>query len=71
MTLMLQVDAIVIVTRLGVVRQPKLKEMRRMLTTSSVSALGFIVTGERTGDDYRREYYGHQDLPNGRQQQVG
>ena len=71
MTLMLQVDAIVIVTRLGVVRQPMLKEMRRMLTTSSVSALGFIVTGERTGDDYRREYYGHQDLPNGRQQQVG
>lgn len=56
MTLMRQVDALVMTTRLGVVRRPMLKELRRMLETSSVSALGFIVTGERTAEDYRRDY---------------
>jgi polysaccharide biosynthesis transport protein len=56
MTLMRQVDALVITTRLGVVRRPMLKELRRMLETSPVSALGFIVTGERTAEDYRRDY---------------
>jgi hypothetical protein len=39
------------------VRRPMLKELRRMLETSSVSALGFIVTGERTAEDYRRDYH--------------
>jgi succinoglycan biosynthesis transport protein ExoP len=58
MTVMRQVDALVITTRLGVVRRPMLKELRRMLETSSVSALGFIVTGERTAEDYRRDYHG-------------
>jgi polysaccharide biosynthesis transport protein len=55
MILMRQVDALVIATRLGVVRQPMLKELHRMLETSSVSALGFIVTGERAAEDYRRD----------------
>jgi Mrp family chromosome partitioning ATPase len=59
MTLMRQVDALVITTRLGVVRQPMLQEMRRMLKTSSVPALGFIVTGERTADDYRRDHHSY------------
>jgi receptor protein-tyrosine kinase len=71
MTLMRQVDAFVITTRLAVVRRPMLKELRRMLETSSVSALGFIVTGERTAEDYRRDYYGNGAQVSRRRQHVG
>lgn len=71
MTLMQQVDALVVVTRLGVVRQGMLKELRRILATSSVWGLGFIVTGERTAEDYRRDYYGYDVASSTREQRAG
>ena len=44
MTLMTQIDTLVVVARLGTVRYPMLKELRRILDASSVSALGVVIT---------------------------
>lgn len=52
MILMKHVDALVIVARLGVVRQAMLGEMRRVLGASAVSVLGVVVTGVDPVDGY-------------------
>lgn len=52
MTLMRHVDALVVIARLGVVRYPMVKEMRRFLDASSVSALGVVITGVDPTEGY-------------------
>jgi Mrp family chromosome partitioning ATPase/capsular polysaccharide biosynthesis protein len=52
MTLMRYVDALVAVARLGVVRKPMLKELRRGLEASSIRTLGVVITGAETSDTY-------------------
>jgi len=45
MTLSARVDALLLVTRLNVVRRPMLTEMRRILDSSPAVPLGFVLTG--------------------------
>lgn len=52
LTLMAQVDALVAVARLGVVRHPMLKDLRRIMTASSVATLGVVITGVDPSDGY-------------------
>lgn len=52
-TLSTKVDALVVVSRLNVVRRPELLEMRRLLDSVPVTKLGLVLTGterERKGD---------------------
>lgn len=42
-------DAVILVTRLNVIRRPMLDELRRILDTSSAATLGFVVTGSDSG----------------------
>lgn len=63
MTLMTEVDAVVIVARMGVVRYPMLGELRRILDASSVSALGVVITGADVMSGYGSySQYGGQDV---------
>jgi capsular exopolysaccharide synthesis family protein len=56
MTLSARVDAILVVTRLGIVNRPMLTDLSRELETSPASKLGFVVTGI----DLKAGYgYGH------------
>jgi capsular exopolysaccharide synthesis family protein len=53
MTLSTKVDALVIVSRLNLVRRPALTELRRLLGSIPIAKLGLVVTGadsERKGD---------------------
>jgi Mrp family chromosome partitioning ATPase/capsular polysaccharide biosynthesis protein len=52
MTLMTQVDALIVVARMGLVRYPMLKELRRVLHASSVNALGAVITGAEVMPGY-------------------
>jgi len=52
MTLMKEVDALVVVARLGVVRYPMLKDLRRTLDASAASALGVVITGVDASEGY-------------------
>jgi succinoglycan biosynthesis transport protein ExoP len=56
MTLSGRVDALLIVTRLNVVRRPMLAEVRRALDSSPVARLGFVLTGARLEE---ANGYGH------------
>jgi non-specific protein-tyrosine kinase len=56
-----KMDAIVVVTRLGIQR-PQLEELARQLRTCRAPVLGFILTGVRHGDTYNYGY-GY-ELPN-------
>lgn len=58
MTLSAQVDALMVVTRFGVVRRPMLAELRRLLEASPAEKLGFVVTAAdlEKGDGYRYGY---------------
>ena len=55
MTLSANVDAVLVVTRLRVVRRPMLAELRRLLDASPAAQLGFVATGAELEDGYRRE----------------
>jgi len=47
MTLSTRADAILVVTKLSVVRRPMLAELRRMLEKTPTRKLGYVVTGSR------------------------
>jgi Mrp family chromosome partitioning ATPase len=52
MSLTTVVDALMIVTRINVVRRPMLKELKRVLDTLPTEKLGFIVTGAELEESY-------------------
>lgn len=55
-----KVDALLVVTHLGLVRRPLLAELRRVLETAPVVKLGFVVTGVKAEDGYGSGYgYGY------------
>jgi capsular exopolysaccharide synthesis family protein len=59
MTLSAEVDAVILVVRLNVIRRPILREVRRRLATSPAMKLGFVLTGtEREGGYGYAKYYG-------------
>jgi len=58
MTLSARVDAILVVTRINVVRRHMLQELRRVLDTAPAAKLGFIVTGAGEEEGYGYGY-GH------------
>jgi len=47
LTLSTRVDALVLVARVSTVRRPMLREVRRMLETSTTATLGVVLTGAR------------------------
>jgi tyrosine-protein kinase len=51
MTISANVDGVVLVTRMNVLRRPLLGELHRLLGTSPAETLGFVVTGAEAGDD--------------------
>jgi Mrp family chromosome partitioning ATPase len=46
------VDALMVVTRMNVVRRPMLNELRRLLDASPAHSLGFVVTGAEGEEGY-------------------
>jgi succinoglycan biosynthesis transport protein ExoP len=52
MTLSARVDALIVVTRLNVVRRPMLAEIRRLLHASPAAPIGFVATGAQLEDAY-------------------
>lgn len=56
MTMSAQTDGIVVVTRLNVVSRPILRELRRLLDTTPVPKLGFVVTGGKESEPYGTAY---------------
>jgi Mrp family chromosome partitioning ATPase len=64
MTLSTDVDAIVVVTRLGRVQRPMLHELARQLRAVRASVLGYVATGAEHGDSYSYMYetYAHDEL---------
>jgi polysaccharide biosynthesis transport protein len=52
MTLSARIDALLVVTRLNVVRRPMLGEVRRVLHSSPAAQLGFVLTGARLEEAY-------------------
>jgi polysaccharide biosynthesis transport protein len=51
MTISANVDGVVLVTRMDVLRRPLLVEIHRLLATSPAETLGFVVIGAEAGDD--------------------
>ena len=56
-TISTKVDALLIVTRLRVINRSMLSDMRRVLASCPVPALGFVLTGVRVDDIYHRDSY--------------
>ena len=52
MALSASVDALMVVTRMNIVRRPMLNELRRLLDASPAHSLGFVVTGAEGEDGY-------------------
>jgi capsular exopolysaccharide synthesis family protein len=70
MTLSAKVDAVIVLTRLGVLRRKTLDELRRVLGNCRAAKLGFIVTGAELEPDRKYGYgygygYGVERLPAG------
>ena len=61
MTLSAQVDAILVVTRLGIVNRPMLTDLSRELGGSPARKLGFVVTGADVKTGYGA--YGYGQMP--------
>jgi Mrp family chromosome partitioning ATPase/capsular polysaccharide biosynthesis protein len=59
LTLSAKVDAVIVVTRMEVVRRPMLAELRRLLETMPASKLGFVVTGAEAEEMYGYGYGGY------------
>lgn len=51
-----KVDALLVVTHLGLIRRPLLAELRRVLDTAPVVKLGFVLTGVKPEDGYGYGY---------------
>jgi Mrp family chromosome partitioning ATPase/capsular polysaccharide biosynthesis protein len=60
MTLSSRVDALLVVTRLNIVRRPMLAELRRLLEATPVPTLGYMVTGAALETGYGAGY-GYED----------
>jgi capsular exopolysaccharide synthesis family protein len=58
-TLSAKVDAVIVLTRLGVVRRKTLDELRRVLGNCSAAKLGFVVTGAELEPDAGKYGYGY------------
>jgi non-specific protein-tyrosine kinase len=56
MTLSDEVDALLIVTRLNILRRRTLDELSRVLASSPAPALGFVLTGAELEDGYAEEH---------------
>ncbi len=67
MTLSPNMDALIVVTRMNVIRRPMLNELRRLLDSSPARKLGFLVTGAESEDGYGYGYggYGHRGYDQG------
>lgn len=52
MALSANVDALMVVTRMNIVRRPMLNELRRLLESSTAQTLGFVVTGAESEEGY-------------------
>ena len=59
MALSANVDALLLVTRMNVVRRPMLHELRRLIDATPAHVLGFIVTGARSEEGYGYGYGYH------------
>ena len=57
MALTAKVDAVVLVTRLNVLRRPMVTEVRRLLTTAPALSLGFVLTGAGGDESYESASY--------------
>jgi polysaccharide biosynthesis transport protein len=57
MALSAVVDAMLIVTRLRVVRRSTVDELQRLLETTPATKLGFVITDADLGEDYGISYY--------------
>jgi polysaccharide biosynthesis transport protein len=53
------VDAVVLVTRLNRLRKPTLAEVGRLLESTPINVLGFVVTDAEAEDHYGYGYYGY------------
>jgi capsular exopolysaccharide synthesis family protein len=62
-------DAVVVVTRMDVVRRPMLAELRRLLDAMPVHKLGFVVTGAELEENHAYMYGGSPDAKPRRQPQ--
>ncbi len=62
MALTAHVDALVVVTRLGVVRRHMIEEVKRLLTASPITVLGVVIT-DATLDEPGMGYGNYYDLP--------
>jgi non-specific protein-tyrosine kinase len=67
LTLSAKVDAVIVVTRMDVVRKPMLVELRRLLEAMPASKLGFVVTGAESEEVHGYGYGGYDYLPYERQ----
>jgi tyrosine-protein kinase len=54
-----RVDALIVVTRLNILRRPMLTELRRVLHTLPAQQLGYVVTGAHLDDGYTYGYGGY------------
>jgi Mrp family chromosome partitioning ATPase len=67
-----KVDAVMVVTRMDVLRRPMLVELKRLLDTMPAHKLGFIVAGAETEEGYGYGYGGyHYYRPSPARQKVG
>ncbi len=57
MALTAKVDALVLVSRLNVLRRPMVTELRRLLSNAPAVALGFVLTGAHLEDSYESVGY--------------
>lgn len=57
MTLSAKVDALLVVTRLNVLRRPMLAELRRVLEACPAAKLGFVLAGADADEGYAYGYY--------------
>lgn len=59
LTLSAKIDAVIVVTRMEVIRKPMLAELRRLLETMPARKLGFVVTGAESEETYGYGYGGY------------
>jgi Mrp family chromosome partitioning ATPase/capsular polysaccharide biosynthesis protein len=71
MTLSARVDAILVVTRINVVRRHMLQELKRLLDTTRAPKLGFVLTGAGDEEGYGYGYgYGYESHPEKEREQL-
>lgn len=59
LTLSAKVDAVIVVTRMEIVRRPMLSELKRLLDTMPASKLGFVVAGAESEESHGYGYSGY------------